>query len=155
MVSAEVSGTPELLSRNSRTCARPSSKCESWKPSHSSTFCFATMHILEGAYWCTVSSNVTCCMRHSLVAPDLISDVHGTSSITFIFNRIFLQVIFFLKANILLFIYLFLLHGVLVAVGRFFSSCSKRGLLPSYSMRASHCSGLSCCGAQDPGHWAR
>ena len=41
-----------------------------------------------------------------LVAPDFISDIHRTSSITFIFDRTFLQVIFFFKTNILLFIYL-------------------------------------------------
>ena len=29
-----------------------------------------------------------------------------------------------------------------------FSSCSKRGLLSSFSVRASHCDGFSCCGSE-------
>ena len=65
----------------------------------------------------------------------------------------------FLKKNILCYLFnffflffFFLLQGVLVAVGRLFSSCSKRGLLPSCSPRASHHRGLFCWGAQDLGH---
>ena len=35
---------------------------------------------------------------------------------------------------------------------RLFSSCREQGLLSSCSVRASHCSAFSCCGAQALGH---
>ena len=44
--------------------------------------------------------------------------------------------------------YLFIYDcGGSLLLSRFFSSCSKQGLLSSCDARASHCSGFSCCGA--------
>ena len=43
-------------------------------------------------------------------------------------------------------IYLFLAVLGLCCCARAFSSCSERGLL--FIVRASHCGGFSCCGAQ-------
>ena len=99
-----------------------------------------------------MSSNVTCCMLHSWL-PQILYQTFTERAVSLLFlTGLSYRSFSFLKQIFCyLFIY-FLLHGVLVAVGRLFSSCSKRGLLPSCSTRASHRSGLSCWGAQDPGH---
>ena len=55
----------------------------------------------------------------------------------------------FLFLNIILFI--FSCAGSLLLSG-LFSSCGKQGLLSSCSVRASHCGGFFCCGAQAIGH---
>ena len=116
---------PELFSRNGRTCARPSSKCESWKPSRSSTFSFATMHVLEGAYWRTVSANVTycCCI---LWLPQIWYQTFTERAVSLLF-----------------------LTGLSY---RSFSFLKKFFLLFIYCCTGSHCSGLSCWGTQDLGH---
>ena len=48
----------------------------------------------------------------------------------------------------IVFIYLFLSALGLHCFAWTFSSCSKEGLLSSWGVWASHCSGFSCCGAQ-------
>ena len=52
------------------------------------------------------------------------------------------------------FIYLFLVSLGLHCCARAFSNCSEQGLLSSYSVQASHCSGFSCCSAWAPGSQA-
>ena len=63
---------------------------------------------------------------------------------------IFEQLIF--KIFVYLFIYSFLAVLGLCCYTWAFSGCSKWGLLSSRGARASHCGGVSCCGAQAPGH---
>ena len=62
-------------------------------------------------------------------------------------------IFFFKKKQIYLFIYLFLAALGLRCCAWTFSSCGEWGLL-HFSAWASHCSGLSSCGAQDIGTWA-
>ena len=52
------------------------------------------------------------------------------------------------------FIYLFLAALGLHCYARAFSSCGQRGATPHCGVRASHCGGFSCCGAQALGTWA-
>ena len=48
--------------------------------------------------------------------------------------------------------YLFLVAVGLCCYTQAFSSCSEWGLLPSWSVWASHCGDFSCCGARALGH---
>ena len=64
-----------------------------------------------------------------------------------------LPVVIFFKIYKYTYIFIFGCAGSLLLLG-LFSRYGKRGLLSSCGVRASHCSGFSCCRAQALGSWA-